>query len=375
MLFDTWKPINFSTTSLRKVELAATDGDRSALFAGSLALECGFDFIPQIDRKAALEWTEIGTRPLAESEKNDAEVVGVRYLCEIRFGIMRCFGYGLMANREEGLAHIENSKAWVLDAASKGHAYAQTFLGLLYSHGYSVPKKDSESVKWFELAAAQKEICGAYNLAVCLLFGNGIKRDIDRAESIMNEGEQRGMIYDRKLLAKRFQEKRRWNDAARLWEKGAQRGDWESIVAMGDLHMKKEAGQLYNPGKAFPFYLNAENKGDIDGMERVAKCYEMGLPGVVEQNLAEAFARYTKLMQREGDTEETASLSSAKYNLVRTRWEFLNRAAKAEICDGVTSLQFKDGSILHLSREDAEKRLRCMQERRRMNPLRGPRGR
>jgi uncharacterized protein len=49
--------------------------------------------------------------------------------------------------------------------AAQGDAVAQTNLGQMYQYGLGVPKDDKEAVKWYRLAAAQRNAVGQTNLA------------------------------------------------------------------------------------------------------------------------------------------------------------------------------------------------------------------
>ena len=62
---------------------------------------------------------------------------------------------------------------WLQDAAQRGHAQAQTSLGLLYAHGLGVAMDEELALAWFARAAEQGDVAAQTNLAamyLCLLY-------------------------------------------------------------------------------------------------------------------------------------------------------------------------------------------------------------
>ena len=67
-------------------------------------------------------------------------------------------------------------KLW-LPLAGKGHAKAQTALGLMYDIGQGVPQDYKEASKWFRLAAEQGDADAQFNVGLVYAKGQGTPQD------------------------------------------------------------------------------------------------------------------------------------------------------------------------------------------------------
>ena len=65
--------------------------------------------------------------------------------------------------------------------AAKGVAWAQSLLGESYRDGAGVPKRFSEAVDWFRLAAIQGDASAQANLGGMYDFGQGVVQDYEEA--------------------------------------------------------------------------------------------------------------------------------------------------------------------------------------------------
>ena len=105
---------------------------------------------------ALQEWT-----PLAEAGDAFAQT----YL-----GIMYSNGDGVPQDYAEAVR-------WYRLAVDQGVASAQSNLGSMYRRGDGVPQDYAEAVKWYRLAAEQGDADAQNNLGIMYEYGNGILQD------------------------------------------------------------------------------------------------------------------------------------------------------------------------------------------------------
>ena len=87
--------------------------------------------------------------------------------------------YFAFANGLTLLRHrqYENAINWFRMAADKGHADAQTRIGLMYGEGLGVAEDEEEAVKWYRLSADQGNARGQYCLGWAYANGAGVTQD------------------------------------------------------------------------------------------------------------------------------------------------------------------------------------------------------
>ena len=61
--------------------------------------------------------------------------------------------------------------------ADRGHAGAQTYLGICYALGQGVEKDEAKAVEWFRKAAEQGDARAQLNLGLCFQEGVGLEKD------------------------------------------------------------------------------------------------------------------------------------------------------------------------------------------------------
>ena len=96
--------------------------------------------------------------------------------------------------------------------AEKGHADAQSSLGLMYEKGQGVPQDYAESVKWYRKAAEQGNAGAQNNLGVMYDEGRAVSQDYVRAHMWFNLAASRlepgaaqdTAVKNRDIVAKRM---------------------------------------------------------------------------------------------------------------------------------------------------------------------------
>ena len=87
---------------------------------------------------------------------------------------------------------FETAVPLLLEAAEKGDATAQNWLGTCYSAGTGVEQDSEQAVMYYRLAADQGNIPAIYNLACCYLNGDGVEQDAQKAEELLRPCADQG---------------------------------------------------------------------------------------------------------------------------------------------------------------------------------------
>lgn len=154
-------------------------------------------------------------------------------------------------------------------AAEKGHADAQNFLGTYYAEGNYVTKSEYEAVKWYKKAADQGNKYAQCNLAYRYLNGEG---GVEKSDE----------------------------KALELYQKAAEQGLVSAQYKLGGLYSKYIG--THNKVKSFEWYKKAADQKHANACYEVGVLYLYGKDYVVEKNEAEAF-NYFKISADQGCIE------------------------------------------------------------------------
>lgn len=94
------------------------------------------------------------------------------------------FNLGKIYRDGEGVKqNFAEANKWFLKAAEQGNAEAQTSIGVSYLRGRGGFAKDSQkAIEWLQKAAAQGDVNGMNNIGTIYMNGDGVTRDLDKAE-------------------------------------------------------------------------------------------------------------------------------------------------------------------------------------------------
>ncbi|MGA7799570.1 MAG: tetratricopeptide repeat protein, partial [Gammaproteobacteria bacterium] len=94
---------------------------------------------------------------------------------------------------------------WLHKAAVLGHPRAQYMLGLLYSHGWGVPKSDGKALHWFAAAARNGYVQAMFHLGWMYHKGDVVPRDYAAGMRFMGRAARRGMADAQMALGEFFE--------------------------------------------------------------------------------------------------------------------------------------------------------------------------
>ena len=169
---------------------------------------------------------------------------------------------------------LEKAVSLYRSAAEQGDVSAMFNLGRLYSLGRGVPKNETESERWFQLAKQG----GSSDATVHYRKSN----QYENLESPLREVFQAGF--------KAYQAKN-YREAAKLFEEARQAGNASASVGLGQLY-RQGLGVSKDEKAAFDLFREAANRGHSRAQVQLGLSYELG-EGVPE-NWPEAISWYQK---------------------------------------------------------------------------------
>lgn len=113
-----------------------------------------------------------------------------------QFGLAVCYfeGIGTIEDKEE-------AAKWMLKSAEQGSiSDSQWLMGRFYEDGIGVEINVDEAVKWFQRASKKGSNKAQYSLAMCYLHGNGVVKDENAAELLLEKAAKSGNDNARKEL-------------------------------------------------------------------------------------------------------------------------------------------------------------------------------
>ena len=143
---------------------------------------------------------------------------------------------------QENLVDFNKAKMWYLKAAELGNAEAQNKLGVLYA---DIENDYKEAIKWYKKAMEQDNPWAYRNLGICYREGNGVKKDLKKAEELFSKASELGIedAIDIKEDMISFQEDEDINMANSLLDEGKQK---EAVAIYKELARDGQVFLLYN---------------------------------------------------------------------------------------------------------------------------------
>jgi len=171
------------------------------------------------------------------------------------------------------------SVSWFQKAAAQGNADAEAAMGAAYHDGRGVPKDYAQSVSWFRKAALQGNADAESFLGDAYEFGKGVPRDYVQAVSWYRKAAAQGngdaeddlgnAYHDGKGVSQDYAQAVSW------YRKGAAQGDADAEDDLGSAyHDGKGVSQDY--GQAVSWYRKAAAQGNADADDNLANAYQDG---------------------------------------------------------------------------------------------------
>ncbi len=332
---------------------AAEKGDVTAQY------ETGRDFwnsggIPRDDKKG-LKWLEKSAKagnadakrmlgdiylagdkirePVARVKPDEKRAVALLTEAAAQGNARAQFNLGRYYYRKGGEKYPEAFKNYKL-AAEQGHAGAQQKLGQLYAYGYGTPQDYTQSIAWYEKAAAQGDMEAEYALALAYLRGDeGVAKDGAKAASYFQKVDAHDWDLDdaddRSLVGSQIEAKYRLGliyregtgvkkdlaEAARWFALGARSRSGQGCYLLGQAYENGE-GVPKDKRQAYFWYAMSVQ----DGTDAVAYF------GSLEQDAYQyddkaALARVAATMTPVELDQAKADVADERRRIVQVDWE------------------------------------------------------
>ena len=237
---------------------------------------------------------------------------GTKDLWERSDGIVIAVAHGSSGERQLGISTKVFAAFSCLDdtknAATKGNAEAQFYLGLCYYSGAGVTKNHAEAVKWFRKAAEQGHAIAQYNLGLCYANATGVTEDLAEAVKWYLKSAEQGYAraqdglgvcyYSGAGVTKDLAEAVKW------YRKAAEQGNEQAVAALKELRLNPSQASL-TPGSTknyskLPFdeVRKAAEQGNAEAQFYLGFYYEQGVGVGVTKDLAEAAKWYRKAAEQ-----------------------------------------------------------------------------
>jgi TPR repeat protein/beta-lactamase regulating signal transducer with metallopeptidase domain len=172
-------------------------------------------------------------------------------------GILYAMGRGVDQNDKQ-------AAAWFRKAADQGHDKAQFSLGDQYYWGKGVEQDYKQAFYWYHLAAEQGFIPAQFILGVMYMEGKGVKQDAKQAESWLQKAGKWNYAEINYLIGKVYLEgegsNQDYQQAASWFQKAAKQGNTSACYALGKLYIQGKGVPLdYVEG--YKWILESANKG------------------------------------------------------------------------------------------------------------------
>jgi TPR repeat protein len=146
---------------------------------------------------------------------------------------------------------------WYEKAAKKGDPVAQCDVGYAYQIGEGVEKNIKKAVEWHQKASEQGVGRAQVNLGLCYVNGEGVEKNIEKALELYEQAFKNGFDLGAEALGYTYEIENSDYDKAKYWyEKGVEKGNANSMFALGQLY-EKGLGVDASLEKAIELYKQA----------------------------------------------------------------------------------------------------------------------
>lgn len=175
---------------------------------------------------------------------------------------------GLVEDPKEGVR-------WLMLAAEKGLAEAQTYVGIIYYVGLGIEQSFEAAFNWWKKAARQRFGLAEYNLGVMYNEGIVVKKNRRTAFRYFMRAAKQGIIAALDVVGRRYWSKSNYVEAFNWCSLAAQAGAAASQYALGKMY-ENGYGVEKNAEQSFYWYLEAAKQGYVDALFKVGYAYYFG---------------------------------------------------------------------------------------------------
>ena len=182
------------------------------------------------------------------------------------------------------------------EASLLGNADAQCCLGCCYKNGYGTPKDYVKSKEWYDKSAKNGNSRALRHIGFLYHDGIGVEQDIKKAiewyDKAINAGDisamvTKGAIFYYGISGIPID----YEVAVKLYTKAAEKGDDDGMWRLARCYQKGK-GVEENPQKAFEWFKQSADKNNSNGLCDLGVCYHYGYG--VEKNYKRAVELYEK---------------------------------------------------------------------------------
>ena len=168
---------------------------------------------------------------------------------------------------------------WFSKSAEQGYAIAQFYLGWCYANGDGVPKSYSDAVKWWSKSAEQGHAYAQFTLGACYYSGEGVPKSYSDAVQWFSKSAEQGNAYAQYYLGlcyyKGYGVPQSYSDAVKWFSKSAEQGNAEAQFYLGLCYYYGE-GVPKNSSDAVKWFSKSAEQGYADAQYYLGACYYYG---------------------------------------------------------------------------------------------------
>jgi len=208
---------------------------------------------------------------------------------------------------------LDDAISWFRKAAEQNQPQAQTNLGRMYKHGFSVEKDYSEAFIWFRRASSQGNSAGQYELGLMYEKGYWVEKDEQEAFRLFLHSAENGYAKAQITVGNSYDKGKGVAEddtkAAHWYQKAADQGSDVGLHNLGIMYLNG-AGVEKNVEKGLSLIRNSAEMGYTLAQHNLGVLYYQGR--VVAKDFKESFFWHKKAAEQGNeDSQEEVSIAYA----------------------------------------------------------------
>ena len=219
--------------------------------------------------------------PLKPPEANVLREAAARGDAQAQFWLGWMYTYGEGVCQDLGQAAL-----WLREAAEQGHADAQVRLGAMYAAGGGVAQNHRRAAMWYRKAAEQEHAEAQFGLGLTYEYGKGVAKDYRQAALWYCRAAEQGQVLAQLQLGVMYAKGKgvgQDDSLAVLWiSKAAEQSYMEAQFALGEMYASGR-GVVQDHVQAALWHRRAAEQGHAGAQQALGAMYAMG-EGVAEDH-------------------------------------------------------------------------------------------